>query len=497
MTVVFKESPSDLFKTLNDRALAAGRLLQSKQTGYVHYYYGEAQQEFHTIPVFENTLFILALLRSRLVEQIQEAKLLLKGLLQFQNRQESDSIGNFPVYLHAYPVCQDSMLGLQLLAPFYWIIKQFGHILGTELKSQIEKASRLAIEYSLRTYAKKPFSYSFAVRLAAAEYAYGTLWEDFLLQQKGEEQLTQLSQKELEGWNTTKQLSELLVGLQMVYPSLLNSPWKELWHYMEQTWYHQTGCYIGPCIREWQEGDEPQANLYDLYGGYFAGHFSRRAILFRPYHLQGALIQPSPDKFDTGQQSSLVKGHLRGQSWQIVCHPKYAYTVLEKKEDPSLTSNKMYTPFRLIWGDLHRLHSLVCQGGYYEKVEYIDEGHSLKLIFKLGEPADPEGSYPQREIEFFADFYPDFVFTLNGQSTTTFELGEKVILSFDNHSFTFVMDLLEGEGTFLGHIMRGNRPSQINDKGEKRFLAYDWTFFLRTIRRHNLCRIQVTFSNCG
>lgn len=492
MTQTFKESPPDLYKTLNDWALAAGRYLQSKQTGYVHVYYGEnleSQSHSQTIPLVENALFALALFRSRLVEQIQEAKSILKGLLAFQNVQSDNSYGNFPVYLHSYPICEDSALGLQLLAPFYWIIKQFGHILGVDLKIQMEKSARLALEYSLRAHSIKPFPYSLEIRLAAAQSAYGTLWGNRLWQQEGDEWLMRLAEKQLERWVTTKHLSDILIGLQMVYPSLLNSPWKELWNYMEKTWHHSTGCYVGPCIKEWQEQEEPQVNLYDLYGGYFSAHFSRRATLLRPYHLQGILVQASSDKF--GEQPLNVKGHVGTQAWQTVYSSLFAYTVLEKKEEnPHSAVNKMVTPFRFIWGDLHRVHSLVCQGGHYENVEYVVEERVLKLIFQLSEHGNEEGVYPQREIEFFADFHPDFLFTLDGQSTMTFALGQKVLFSLGERRFSLRFDLLEGEGTFLGHIMRGNRPSQMSDKGDKRFHSYDWTFFLRTIRRQRGCRIQ-------
>ena len=75
-----------------------------------------------------------------------------------------------------------------------------------------------------------------------------------------------------------------------VYPSLENSPWLPLWRRMEETWHSETGTYIGPCLREWQEGEGPQANLYDLFGGIFSGHFSRRATIILPYHLYGVML---------------------------------------------------------------------------------------------------------------------------------------------------------------------------------------------------------------
>lgn len=488
MTLASKETPLDLSKELNEWALAAGRYFQSEQTGYVHLYYGEAEQKAQTIPLVENVLFIFALLRSRLVEQVQEGKKLLKGLLIFQNRQGEDC-GNFPVYLHEYPACQDPSLALQLLAPFYWILKQFGHVLGSDLKQQLEQAACLALDQSLRFHQIKPFPYSMAVRLAAAQLAYGLIWENAAWQHAGKELLDHLAQRQLEGWHTTRHLADVLVGLQMIYSHLSTSPWHLLWQRMEQTWHSQLACYMGPCVREWQEREEPQVNLYDLFGGFFAGQFSRRASLLSSYHLHGILIQPSADKFGVNNSPLIVQGELKQQAWYTVYRSNWAYTVLEKKGTYQPAVDKTHTPFRLIWGDVHRVHSLVCQGGNVEKVEYRKEDHSVIVLFELRDPSPEEENTPKREVEFFVDFHPDIQFHLNGHAATTFELGQKVKLLFAQQ-VEIVFSLIEGEGDFLGHVMRGNRPSQMDQKGDKRFQSFDWTFFLRTIRRRGHCKLQ-------
>lgn len=494
MTLASKPAFSDLTKELGDWALAAGRFYQSEQTGFVHLYQGGGDQHAQTIPLLENVLFVLALFRSRLVEQVQEAKKLLKALLVFQNQQPGEDCGNFPVYLHEYPACHDPALALQLLAPFYWILKHFAHILGTDLKQHLEKAVRLALEQSIRCHQAKSFPYFLAVRLAAAQYVYGLMWDNKIWQEQGSEELEQLSHRQLEGWQTTKHLADILVGLQMVHPELSQSPWSSLWQRMNQTWHASLASYIGPCVREWQEGEEPQVNLYDLFGGFFFGKFSRRASLLSPCHLHGILIQPSLDKFDSKETSLVVEGDLNKQAWRLVSTNHWAYTVLEKKAPFQPIVDKTHTPFRYIWGDLHRLHTLVCQGGNIEKIDYQEKEDSLILNFDLREQSSDLEDNLKREIEFFIDFHPEFNFRLNGLASTTFELGQRIELSFAQKQIGIVFDLIEGEGYFLGHIMRGNRPSQIDKKGEKRFLAYDWTFFLRTIRRQSHCKIRATLT---
>ena len=56
-------------------------------------------------------------------------------------------------------------------------------------------------------------------------------------------------------------------------------------------------------------------------------------------------------------------------------------------------------------------------------------------------------------------------------------------------TFLLTLELVEGEGRFLGHRMLGNRSAQKGAKGNARFEAFDWLVFLRTIQREATCRI--------
>ncbi|MFI0435651.1 MAG: hypothetical protein ACH350_08020 [Parachlamydiaceae bacterium] len=499
-----KEIALDLSKGLGEWALAAGRFFQSAQTHFLHLYQEESDPRAQTIPLFENTLFVLALFRSRLVEQIQEGKGVLRRLLAFQKKDDSLDQGNFPLYLHQYPHCQDPALALLLLAPFYWILKQFGHVLGADLRSELEGSARLALDHSLRSHQEKTFPYHLAVRLAAAELAYGLMWNDSEKMIAGQHALEQLAEDQLKGWNTTKQLADILVGLQMVYPSLAQSPWSPLWKKMKETWHPTLASYLGPCLREWQNGEEPQVNLYDLFCGFFSGHFSKRATLLNRHHLEGILIQPpligekgTPlDTFHFSAPPFSIDGEFKQQVWRTLVYSNHACHLLEKKAPLAPTLDKTYTPIRLVWGDLQRFHSFVCQGGNVEKCNFYEDGSRLTMEFSLADQSMEEGEGEQKkEIEFFMDIHRDIQFHINGLPATTFCLGETLDILFKRHRLSLVFDLIEGKGDFLGHIMLGNRPSQIDLKGEKRFQAYDWTIFLRTIRRQTGCRfrLQLTF----
>ena len=119
-------------RELVDRIIHLGRGMQSPQTGLIHLnYQAFPEEQQYSIPFVENFLFSLALLRSRLAENIQEAKQILGRLLEFQ-------VENFPVYLDEYPRCSSRYIGLDLLPSIYQILKVFRSVLGKDLLHSME-----------------------------------------------------------------------------------------------------------------------------------------------------------------------------------------------------------------------------------------------------------------------------------------------------------------------------------------------------------------------
>jgi hypothetical protein len=471
----------DKLKELLELSLNCGRQMQSPQTGYVHYYYhSQISDVQHTIPILENVLFALSLLRSRLVENANEAKGILSRLLIFQD----ETKGNFPMYVHHFPECQDNFLGLSLLAPFYWILKQFGHVLGQELRSNLEATVKAILAHSLQL--QPP--YAFAMRLAAARCAFGQLWSDAALIQLGTEQLNELQARgHVDEWHKTRHLSHMLIALQMVYPSIKNSPWKDFWHYLEQTWHQQACSYVGPCLSEEQRGEEPEVSLYDLFLGYFSKQLAARSKLVHPCQLHAALIQSSDDQleFVTGN----VKGQHANQAWMLWHKKEWACTLLDKKELLNSTLEHSYTFLRFVWGNASRTHTLVCQGSI-AKVEYEANFPHVTLILHLEKEVDAENREKQKEINFYLDFHPEAKIKVDQQASSTFELGQLVTIESEQRKLDLTFEQIEGKGQFLGHLMRGNRPCQMSAKGEERFKAHDWHLLLRTIRRAGKCVIK-------
>ncbi len=221
-------------------SLNTGRLWQSRQTGFVHYCH-EGDERGETIPLYENALFALALFRTHMSESVLEGRALIEKLLPFENA------GNFPVYLHEYPLCRDSLMGLRLATVFFWILKDYCAVLG-ELKGKLEEVTGriLQLEGPLPVWA--------------------------------EQRLRALKRQKLEGMEpkAPHEWGEWLITLQMAGEPIDSA---------FDLWNQRLGCYTGPNPKPQQDGGEFALTLFDLF-------MNRRTTKPHPLHLAAALIQP-------------------------------------------------------------------------------------------------------------------------------------------------------------------------------------------------------------
>lgn len=484
----------ELIKEIVDQAVQEGKRLQSSQTGFIHYHEHASENEIHqTIPFYENLLFALALLRTKMVEQINEAKELIEKLLSFEIVKDP-SKGLFPYYLHEYPICKTSYLDVQLLAPFYWILRGFGHVLGAELKGKLERLVLVLLENGKNNHTKSPYPYHMAVRLSSGQVAFGRLFQNESLANEGSDQLQKLCQLGMvDSWYYTKRLSDILIGLQMAYKSISDSPWNVFWSFIEKTWHQSSSCYVGPCIREEQKKGEPKVSLYDYFMSYFSQHLHKRMKNPNPCQLHAVIIHPTEDVFSPHSPSEL-SGVYKENQWQLWNEENWALTLMEKKEPLDPTTDRTVIPFRYVWTNENAPHSFVCQGGKIKTVTYHKTAHETELFFQLDhfevvESRDNRDSH--REIGFYFDFQKDVEIVVNDIPTNTFELGQKIVITTAGQCFSLQFDLEQGQGQFLGHVIRGNRPAQIDLQGDQRFNSYDWFLFIRTIRRVGPCTLKV------
>ncbi len=198
--------------------LSSAKKRLSVQTGYL--------QDLDAISILENFLYAYSLFRSKTVENICEGKCCIEKLLAFEVE------GNFPVYLHEFPKCQDSQLSSHFLPVIFYLFRDFSSVLGEDLAGKLSSLSQRIVSYLQ----KQPF-------LSAA--AYGRL-SAFL----GVFDPTVWTPKTPDEWG------EFCICAQMAQ--------KDIPHPFP-IWNSFLATYIGPCRERLQEGYSPKVTLLDFF----------------------------------------------------------------------------------------------------------------------------------------------------------------------------------------------------------------------------------------
>lgn len=173
------------------------------------------------IPLYENLLFALQHLRSKNKDKFLVGKDLIDRIFPFQ------AGGNFPLYLHHYPTCYHKWQMVDLLVPFYWMIKEFPFLhLREKIEPLIQNALALeglppTIEFK-RNCVLNAFGYSLPLSIPK------TANED--------------------------ELFEILTALQIV-----DTPQEDFWN--QVNWSNDLRRVIGPTLR--QRGYEKELTLLE------------------------------------------------------------------------------------------------------------------------------------------------------------------------------------------------------------------------------------------
>lgn len=478
----------DQIRKLLDTALLRGNKLLSDQTGYLHLKYHALEEEIqYPIPLIENFLYTLLLFRTKSIENITIAKSFLERLLHFQSEN-----GSFPVYLHEYPECKDHYQAVYLIAPLYWILEGFHHVLGQELKSKLLNALKKLQVNLLKLLEEKTPPLFMRAYIAGGSFALGRFLKDPKMMDQADKLFKDFKAIENE-FLSPNELSHLIIASQMVHPDVSESFIKGLFNYLLKTWDAKRLCYTGPAIQEFQSGFEPKSSFYDLFMGYLTGSFSKRSLNDRESILEVSLIQATNDQIQVSNEVQEDIIHVENTQCKVFIGSNYSYSFI----DPSMLSEKYkqkgFSPFKFKWGNEDRLHTIALEGLNCQTVSCDHHGDSFEFIFDLGQTPQFDEKETCREISFYFDLFESTLFTVEGVRATLFELSDHLELEMNGTKFGLKFELLDGDGQFLGHFMRGNRPSQMANKGQQRFSAYDAQVFLRTIRRNSneTCRIKV------
>lgn len=472
-------------------AVSAGKNALSEETGFLHFNPHKSEDEKSmSIPIYENILFVLLLLKTRKTDSIIEAKQLLEKLLSYQSESQTQGIGNFPVYLHEFPFCYSRWKAASIALPLYWCLKTFHPYLGVPLRDILAEKFKKLIAYLKTALEEEPADYVTTLKIGASIFAAGKLFEARDWEIEGGALLEALAAMGPQPiWYSKEGIGAILSSLEMV-DSQGEGLWKEFWKHLKNSWHPKLQIYFGPAFDEWQKGEHCVQTLYDFYLSSMTNTI--------PAHLeqgisclQAALITKYQNRLE-GNPDTRLEGEIAATKWTTIFNDSFSSSLISVGRKPDPAYAKGLHPFFLQWMAVaDGLCSLSFEGGNYEAHSFEVTGGKFILSFKLPEQKKEEKKIESKDLAFYFAPRKMSKITVEGQFSTTFKLGERVVIETDP-KVTLIFELKEGKGDFLGHLMPGNRPSQLNLKRGIESQAFDGQIFLRAIRKETPCLLQVT-----
>ncbi|WP_420420507.1 hypothetical protein [Simkania sp.] len=217
-------------------------------------------------------------------------------------------------------------------------------------------------------------------------------------------------------------------------------------------WHPQLMVYSGEPIQEYQRAGRPELTLYDLFMAEHGQVMSKRIAQAHSIHIQGALVFPFEEKKTVTPPSSF-QVLTQNSEWHA----------------------KGFHLMRYLWGNEEQLHSLVCQS----HMQLQKNGDRLDFTYPVEVPNEKE----RMELTLFTEYDTDVEIFVDGKKQTVFYFGETIEIKTNKKTMKLIFSLEKGEGNFMGHINRGNRPAQMATNGPKDFTSYDWKIGLRSLDR--------------
>ncbi len=450
----------ELLRHCIDLACTSGKNSQQQESGYVASDKG--------ICLYDNFLFSLALLRSKMHENVFEAKRLLERLLFLQQNFPTVAWqGNFPVYLHEFPHCKEHTHAVRCLIILLWIYRDFHHILGQEMVGRLKTAITQLTVFCHQV--ASSFPYWAKVSFTACQHVSRSLFQeaapagpfpDFS------------DTSDLRIWGDVTALSEMIAAFNL-YPE---GPYAPFFDYLGKTWDAQSALYAGPvyCMRS----QEPL--LYDYCMGISHGKLSKKADMPQHAALICALAAPLP------QLSSVEAVFTESCStdqycWNILQNPSWRMsTIIGNFRREEMTG--VYPA--CLFADAHALYIQPQQG----HLAAMPAPH--EMIFEVpGEVFEVE-KQKHEVLCFWTQAHKETEVTVAGLKASCFTLADALHIRLGSKRFCLSFSVLGGEKpAFLGHIRRGNRMGQT-----KRFGACDTEVVISAVRGKGPCQLKVSLN---
>jgi hypothetical protein len=357
---------------------------------------------------------------------------------QAQNIQEAKALldkllifevsGNFPVYLHEFPETKDRQLSAHLLPVFFYLLKDFSLALGEGWTQKLE-ALCVRILKHLRQQEGS---------LGASAQAKMTAFQGCF---------------DPETWHpkSPAEWAEFCLCAQMSGLDFEKAAGK---------WDSHLAVFIGEAKERAQEETEPAVTLLDLFMGAYFGTFSKRALVDHPIHLKACLVHP----FQSRQRKEESKEN------------GFRYLIQENQRQSLM----------VYWGSQEKLHSLVLEA---KKGEFFLRGNESEIECLYTYPEELPSEEESTELSLYLNDAVEHDLAIEGQKATVFHLGEEVSILSEGLCLAFRVEANPEEGTWMGHILKGDRSYQKSRK--QIYGGYDWKLGLRTIQRKPSAQIRI------
>lgn len=196
--------------------------------------------------------------------------------------------------------------------------------------------------------------------------------------------------------------------------------------------------------------------------------------------------QPAPLEWVLAEaEEAYTSRLLHDHPYQILAAPLFA---LDIKGIEGISILQLEKRMRFFWKG-NTIHSLLSTAA----TALAKTAQGAVLLFDLPHPMEQKRD-DLFEVSFYCDASKETHLFVQDQKATVFHLEEEIRIETPTQAITLYFELVEGEGDFLGHFARGNRPTQSACKGSLQYEAFDWHIGLRTLRRSASCKIQVTIT---
>lgn len=349
--------------------IRAARKRQSAQTGFVHHCYETHGEKHDTIPIYENACFVLALLRTKLSENMHEGLKLLRALFHFECE------GNFPVYLHEFPACKDRMLGLKLLPVLHAIFTDFHTILDSGFRKLFEEILD---------------------RVRAGGYV---LHKEGILPVRYAQFLTAFDEPHRLTFSEPKTKEQAADALLAAHIARCKGAVVDLEPILSK-WHEGLCIFLSP---QPQEKGEPKPTLFDLFLCERARTYPKRILNDHPMHLSASLVYPLPRAEACKTHAQKMAMHLSpftlywGSSEEVhslVCESEWSHQVNDNREvffSSAGAAPEDGSAEISLFCNLHPSHVLFVNGQRAttfqlgDTVEIHSDGFRCRIIFSLVE----------------------------------------------------------------------------------------------------------------